>query len=108
VAHKRYQSVRERAIAQARNWQKSHPERFKELRKKAFKENPISRIKKGHGIKGSGAILKTHLESLFVSPMSWDNYGSVWEIQHLKTRQECDFQSLNYNDALNIAPKLRV
>lgn len=24
-----------------------------------------------------------HLESLFIPPMSWDNYGSYWEIDHI-------------------------
>lgn len=28
--------------------------------------------------------LKIHLEDKFISPMTWDNYGDLWEIDHIK------------------------
>lgn len=32
----------------------------------------------------SGQDLKNHLESKFINTMSWDNYGTFWEIDHIK------------------------
>lgn len=28
--------------------------------------------------------LKSHLESLFKQSMTWDNYGKIWQIDHIK------------------------
>lgn len=30
----------------------------------------------------TGAELKLHLESMFLDGMSWDNYGTVWHVDH--------------------------
>lgn len=35
--------------------------------------------------------LKTHLEALFEEGMSWDNYGKVWEIDHIIPCASWDF-----------------
>lgn len=50
--------------------------------RKAFRDS----IKTGSAIKNLGCTikhLKEHLETLFYSNMTWDNYGSVWHIDHI-------------------------
>lgn len=38
--------------------------------------------------------LKTHLESLFTSEMSWDNYGSYWVIDHIVPQALFSYRSM--------------
>jgi hypothetical protein len=33
--------------------------------------------------------LKAHLEAQFVEEMAWDNYGTVWELDHIKPLSKC-------------------
>lgn len=44
---------------------------------------------------------KIHLESLFKDGMTWDNYGTVWHIDHVKPLASYNFYntdgSVNYN-----------
>jgi hypothetical protein len=32
-------------------------------------------------------FLKAHIEGLFYGPMTWENYGAVWEIDHIEPLQ---------------------
>lgn len=88
----------------ARNWRKNNPERHKETQKKADAKkrltakgrlsNNLSKAMRRslHGAKAGRAWeslvsytvneLKHHLETLFQEGMSWENYGTVWEIDH--------------------------
>lgn len=91
----------------ALKWQKTNPEKIKVIRRR-LSQNPLYKIKKHHNIKGPRQVLKSYLESLFTSGMSWDNYGTVWQVAHVKTRKECDSQGLDYNDIRNLIPQLRV
>lgn len=40
--------------------------------------------------------LKQHLESQFTSEMTWDNYSSYWEIDHIIPKNQFNFE--NYTD----------
>lgn len=42
--------------------------------------------------------LKLHLESQFTPEMSWDNYGSYWEIDHIIPQNTFNFTSYNDKD----------
>ena len=42
--------------------------------------------------------LKEHLESLFDSNMSWENYGSYWEIDHIKPLSSFDITDISDED----------
>lgn len=42
-----------------------------------------SRANLEHVIGCSIAYLKSHLEFQFIHPMSWDNHGSIWHIDHI-------------------------
>lgn len=43
----------------------------------------------------SPADLKTHLERLFTSEMSWDNYGTYWTIDHIMPQVCFPYKDLN-------------
>jgi len=100
----RYQRIRKEQIAYVREWIKNNPGRYKEIRKKyehsikgRLKRNLSKRLKKlikqikNHSksyscskyIGCSIEALKIHLESKFVSGMTWENYGD-WHIDHIK------------------------
>jgi len=34
--------------------------------------------------------LRAHLEAQFVDGMAWDNYGAVWELDHVKPLSKCE------------------
>ena len=96
----------EKNIAMLKKWAEQNPDKAKAARRRAEKkkmENPSNRVmcnlrkrlrdvlkgRKGFSktavIKGIGCTrdeLKAHLESLFQTGMSWDNYGE-WHIDHI-------------------------
>lgn len=37
-------------------------------------------------------VLKQHLQSQFTDSMTWDNYGSVWEVDHIRPCASFDFK----------------
>ena len=41
---------------------------------------------------------KQHIESLWKSGMTWENYGSVWCLDHVKATQFFDFTSIEDSD----------
>lgn len=68
-----------------------------------------SNYKSGSAIKDLGCSiseLKTHLESKFTPEMTWDNYGVVWQIDHIEPlfkfdlsdpeqlKQACNYKNL--------------
>lgn len=42
----------------------------------------------------SASDLKRHLESQFHSGMTWDNYGDLWEIDHIKPKAVFSYESI--------------
>ncbi|MHA2428007.1 MAG: hypothetical protein ACXADB_08290, partial [Candidatus Hermodarchaeia archaeon] len=53
------------------------------------------RAKTGSAVKDLGCSveeLKTHLEAQFESWMTWDNYGTEWEIDHIKPLHMFDLE----------------
>jgi hypothetical protein len=85
-----------------RKWQSENPEKAREHRRKS-KNRPIERIKSSTkarlrkylfnkaeaGITYKEIIgctpkeLQTHLTNLFSYGMSWDNYGTIWDVDHI-------------------------
>ena len=55
--------------------------------------------------------LREHLESLFLDGMSWENHGSVWEIDHkvpISRMVECGIDNLEVINSLeNLAPMFK-
>lgn len=45
-------------------------------------DNPTTSINRSVGC--SSSELKKHIEAKFVEGMSWDNYGEVWQIDHIR------------------------
>lgn len=95
----------------ARKWRSSNPEAMAESQKRK-RNNPIHRIKDNTHNKLKSALLnlahkgpkkrrgrpnkafyeelgctvanwKSHMEAQFTSGMSWDNHGTLWEIDHI-------------------------
>lgn len=100
-----YANNKEYSIQQAREWNDAHPEQFRaNLRRSNKKKRGTSEGQLNHcissavrhslknGAKASRhweelvnftiAQLRNHLEKLFTPEMNWENYGSVWEIDH--------------------------
>ena len=113
---------KKRQIEQARKWVVNNPEKFKEYFKKstALKHNKIrsnlcnttrekTNIKCPIGIKSKE--LKTYIETLFTPEMTWDNYGTIWEVRRLKKISEFDLTKesdcLLVNHYLNLKPTLK-
>jgi len=93
-----------------RNWEKDNRDKVKEYHKRTLLKNPNLKI--GHNVrirmyqvlKGiskheptlkllgcSIKDYKLYLESKFDENMSWDNYGTYWEIDHIKCLYKFDF-----------------
>jgi len=117
-----YQKNAEKVIKKNAKWKVDNPHRASEIRLKAGAK--IRSTVKGNlnncmssaiwkSLKGSkcgnrwetlvgynAEDLKTHLEKLFSLEMNWDNYGSLWEIDHkipksifhYNTPRDIDFQ----------------
>lgn len=41
------------------------------------------------------AALRKHLESLFQPGMDWDNWGTVWELDHIKPVRDFRYESID-------------
>ena len=89
--------------ARARLWRNKNKEKYAEYRKIYAKRNPYIRIQKilrtriNDAINGSVKSAKTmqligckinefiiHIEKQFANKMTWENYGSVWHIDHIR------------------------
>lgn len=96
-----YLPNRDRQIAQAKKWIKTHPDEVREHRRKE-KRKPHNRVKANVSkrikeylkatstagqwreiISCSPQDLVKHLEFQFVGDMSWANYGTLWHIDHI-------------------------
>lgn len=90
-------------------WQKENKDKVAEYKRKYRKENPIFRLKENirtriylslQGKNKSDVTFKLlgcsikdyklYLESKFDENMSWDNYGTYWEIDHIKCLYKFD------------------
>jgi len=78
-----------RILARARN--KRHKQkpliRLKEALRSRVKEALRNNQKSGKTLELLGCSIvewKTHLQSLFTGGMTWENYGRVWEIDHIR------------------------
>jgi hypothetical protein len=115
VSHKWYQRNTESVIKRGIKWKMDHPEQAKLIRQKTgvkIRSTPQGRLNCsmtsaiGCALKGLKAgrrwetlvgytvfELKTHLEKQFHLGISWDNYGSVWEIDHKIPKVVFNFQT---------------
>lgn len=110
VRQKRHRDANpEQSRIRRRRWILKHGrplrEKMNEYQNRRFRENPAYRARKNlscrlaHIVAKRGSFkheavskllgcprvwLEVHLESLFVSGMTWDNYGSVWHVDHIK------------------------
>jgi hypothetical protein len=88
-------------ITYTKQWNKDHPERRRESMKKIYatpkgKLNHIMASSIGHSLKNRSKAgrhweslvnytvdsLKAHIEKQFKPGMTWENYGTVWHIDH--------------------------
>jgi len=94
------------------SWQKANRSKVNEARRDYFRErrhfDPQYRMRKNIQVTTSQALrrpdslnevkyvgcsnveLKQHIESQFSPEMSWNNYGTFWEIDHIKGLREFD------------------
>lgn len=90
------------AIKATRTWEKRNPEKLKEIQTRRAKKTPRrlrSRLgsRVWYALKGVAKSAKTlellgcpviwlqvHLESLFRPGMDWENYGKVWQVDHVR------------------------
>jgi hypothetical protein len=102
-----YIENKEAILKQHKKWKTEHKKEILEQTKKyvaqRMKEDPLFRLiqrlrvrlykairynyKAGSAIKDLGCsitFLKQYLEDKFYDKMSWDNYGTYWEIDHIK------------------------
>lgn len=100
----------EKSLRAREKWAKENPEKLAVILKRAdrkykerHKDDPIFKMKKrirqmieriiGGSKKGGGGAeklvgykakeLKSHIENLFQDGMTWDNYGTMWQIDHI-------------------------
>ena len=61
--------------------------------------------KSGSAVKDLGcsiASLKQYIESKFYGKMTWDNWGEVWELDHIKELREFNLQDpIQFKQAIN-------
>jgi len=104
----RYRKNRIEFIKYSTKWKKEHPEKVKVNRRKhdqIYRLNPKFRVdhnlsrhiekaleRKKAGRKWEKLVgytledLIKHLESKFDNKMTWENYGSYWDIDHIKPK----------------------
>jgi hypothetical protein len=103
-------------------WAKRNPEKAKASRRRA-NAKPVNRIKrtmckrirelcgcikgKSQLIGCTSAFLKEHLQSQFKDGMNWDNYGSVWHVDHIKPLASFDLFNLEHRKQANNWSNLR-
>ena len=106
-------------ITYARQYRIDHPDKVREAKaccRKRYEKLPEYRMRRNisrsvnHGLHSRGSSkagisffkaigysakdLCTHLESLFVDEMTWDNYGTVWEVDHIIPQVRFSFTSM--------------
>jgi len=99
---KRYAENREKCLLASRNWKEKNRSKCVAYEMKRIRNNPKARLalnlrtrlnraisidqKKGSAVRDLGCTieyLREYLAQLFRDNMSWDNYGPVWEIDHI-------------------------
>jgi hypothetical protein len=110
----------ERHRAEINKWRANNPEKTKAQKQRAYKKtistpkgklNNAMRCRLWHSIKNEKARrhwedlvgytvgqLKKHLERLFTPEMTWENYGSVWEIDHKTPLAAFNFEKPEHLD----------
>lgn len=100
-----YEKNKEAILIKNEKWKENNLERYRELRRNWHsnkrKTDPCYKLRENIGrairdtlknqknrsilsvLPYSLEELKFHLESLFSPEMSWDNYGTLWEIDHI-------------------------
>lgn len=104
---KHYLENRDKALAQNREWAQENREQDRRIRSsraaRRYQEEPEYRLRHNlrkrisqvlhRGQKAGSAVedlgcsvpeLMVHLEAQFAERMNWDNYGSYWEVDHIK------------------------
>lgn len=102
-----YQRNKDQVSAAGKLWAKNNPEAFRKMRcrivKRRMDKSPLLRVERSlrsrvraaiNGSNKSAATLellgcsveslRLHLEERFVEGMSWENYGVVWHIDHIR------------------------
>jgi hypothetical protein len=111
-----YQNKESRSI-QINQWKQNNPDKVKQFRLTSYKRSmstPSGRLNNSmtsginRSLRGNKQgrhwetlvgytvnQLKSHIENQFTSDMSWDNYGSYWEIDHKIPKSLFKYQSTN-------------
>lgn len=73
------------------------------IRNRLYKVLIVGRIggKAANGLGCSVADLKARLEMLFLPGMTWENYGKVWEFDHIKPLSSFDLCDRRQYDLAN-------
>lgn len=106
----------EKALAATLKWQREHPKEYSASRKRthskasqraSFRISNSMRARIYETLKGnkSGttfailgytcADLMAHLEAQFLPGMTWENYGPVWHVDHIKPLASFSFETVN-------------
>lgn len=112
-----YRDNKEKVLITAKRWKENNPEKaklfFRNYRKNKFKTDINYRIKsnlrtrlgnaikrgqkKGSAVRDLGCSIdffKKYISKLFKKQMSWENYGIVWELDHIKPLCSFDLQDV--------------
>src|SRR6266498_1134630 len=93
----------EKYKAQRVSWRKRNPQKCRDMRRRQREKSPGFRLSENlrrrilhalnKGFKSAHTVellggpicwLEVHLESLFRSGMTWENYGPVWHVDHIR------------------------